>query len=149
MAKCKAHGHEIGTVYFESTAKRYMSDGVILKNNGFGWKLHGKVKPELTPQQAYQAQVEKQKTLLASRPALAAYRTMLHNMAGLSKRWKLRSALQLLGDDVDGIWSECCDGYSDNISADVDEIAELVRAYKVALMEQTDVRRETAHLKSA
>ena len=28
MAKISAHGREIGTVYFTTSAKRYMSDGV-------------------------------------------------------------------------------------------------------------------------
>ncbi|NTU52267.1 MAG: hypothetical protein HGA97_00910 [Chlorobiaceae bacterium] len=54
-------------------------------------------------------------------------------VAGLGKAWKLHAAIQLLGDDVDGIWSECCDGFGDNVHADVDEIAELVRLYAAAL----------------
>jgi len=135
MAKLSAHGNEIGTVVFTSTAKRYMSDGVILKNNGFGWKLHGKVKPEHTPESAYQSQLAKQKELLAVRPALHAYRKALHALAGLSKRWKLDQCISLLGDDIDGIWSECCDGYGDNISADCEEIAELVTLYNLAVAE--------------
>lgn len=142
MAKCSAHGHEIGTVYFATSAKRYMSDGVILKNNGFGWKLHGKVRADVSPQEAYERQIEKQKALLADRPALAAYRKALHDMAGLSKRWKLQAAIQMMPDDPDGVWSEACDGYCDNVSADISEVVDLCRAYKVALMEQDSIKGE-------
>lgn len=136
MAKLKAHGHELGTVEMSTTAKRYMSDGAILKNLGFGWKIHGKVKAGVTPQEAFAKAIERQKAFMAERPAYAAYRKILHDMAPLSKRWKLRAAVELLGDDIDGIWSECCDGYGDNISADVDEVRELVNAYNAALAEQ-------------
>ena len=39
-------------------------------------------------------------------------------------------------DDPDGVWSEACDGYGDNISADVDEVAALCELYKLAENEQ-------------
>jgi hypothetical protein len=39
MAKISAHGSVIGTVEYLTKAKRYMSDGVILKNSGFGWEI--------------------------------------------------------------------------------------------------------------
>ena len=55
MAKISAHGAIVGTVEYVTRAKRYMSDGVILKNDGFGWKLYGKVKPHLTPAEAHSA----------------------------------------------------------------------------------------------
>jgi hypothetical protein len=31
----------------------------------------------------------------------------------------------MMPDDCDGVWSECCDGYGDNIRADVDDVAKL------------------------
>lgn len=135
MAKLKAHGHELGTVERSTTAKRYMSDGAILKNNGFGWKIYGKVKDGVAPQEAFTKAIARQNAFLAERPAYASYRKILHDMAPLSKRWKLQAAVELLGDDIDGIWSECCDGYGDNIHADLDEIRELVGAYDSAIAE--------------
>lgn len=135
MAKISAHGTEIGTVYFTTKAKRYMSDGVILVNQGFGWKLYGKVKPGAVPQEVFQRQVERQKEHSAARPAFTAYRKMLHSMAGLGKRWKLHAAVELMPDDADGVWSEACDGYGDNVCADIDEVSELCRSYKAALAE--------------
>lgn len=57
MAKLSVHGKEIGTVYLTTKAKRYMSDGKILVNQGFGWKLGPKLKPGVTVEDAYQHQL--------------------------------------------------------------------------------------------
>jgi hypothetical protein len=137
MAKVSAHGREIGTVYFTTSAKRYMSDGVILKNTGRGWKLAGKLKDGVTPQAAYEAQVERQKAHHYKFPELARYRKLLHDAAGLGKRWKLHAAIQMMPDDADGVWSECCDGYGDNCSCDVDEVYRLCHAYQATLKAAT------------
>jgi hypothetical protein len=142
MAKISAHGIEIGTIEYTSKAKRYMSDGVILVNIGFGWKIYGKIKDGATPNAAFQVAKEKQRILLAGRPAFSAYRKLLHDMAGLSKRWKLHAAVELLHDDPDGVWSEACDGYSDNVHADLDEVCELCRAYQAAITEARDGKKE-------
>jgi hypothetical protein len=95
MAKLRAHGQEIGTLFGLTNAKRYMSDGHVLKNIGFGWKLSAKVKPGVSPQLAFETAKAKLETRLTQRPALAAYRHELHSMCGLSKRWKLHSAVSI------------------------------------------------------
>jgi hypothetical protein len=140
MARVSAHGREIGTIYLTTRALRYMSDGVILKNCGFGWKLGGKVK-EGTPEQAYAAAVAKQEAFFIERPAAKAYRRLLHDLAGMSVRWKLHAAVQLMPDDCDGVWSEACDGYGDNCSCSVDEVGELCRAFKIALAEADETKK--------
>ena len=144
MAKLKAHGAEIGTIYTTTSAKRYMSDGVVLKNGGFGWKLHAKVKPDVDPVEAFKRAKAKRDEALRARPNLAAYIKELHAMAGLSKRWKLHTAVTLMPDDCDGVWSEACDGYGDNVSADVDEVSHLCRLYLVAVSEAEDAKRIAA-----
>jgi len=136
MARLNAHGAEIGTVYFTTSARRYMSDGHVLQNKGFGWKLHAKVKAGETPQEAFAKQVALQNELLAKRPHTAAYRKALHSLAGMGNRWKLHMAVEAMPDDCDGVWSQACDGYGDNIHADVDDIGELCRLYKLAVEEQ-------------
>ena len=141
MAKCSAHGTEVGTVFFTASAKRYMSDGVILKNIGFGWKLYAKAKNSAAD--SYSAAVETQKAFLAARPALAEYRRKLHKLAGMNTRWKLHSCIELLHDDPDGVWSECCDGYGDNVHADCDEVSEVCRAYVAAIAESESLKAET------
>lgn len=135
MAKLSAHGQEIGTVQYLTKAKRYMSDGVILRNIGFGWKLYAKVKPGIEPAQAFANAKQRQNEALEQKPHLAAYRKALHDLAGLSKRWKLHAAVELMYDDPDGVWSEACDGYGDNVHADIDEISELCRLYQSAINE--------------
>ncbi len=135
MAKVSAHGAEIGTLYFTTSARRYMSDGHVLRNQGFGWKLYKKLERD-SIQAAYESQLAKQTELLANRPMTRAYRKALHDMAGLSKRWKLHAAVETLAPDADGVWSEACDGYGDNISADIDEVGELCRLYQSAVDEQ-------------
>ena len=133
MAKISAHGSIVGTVEYLTKSKRYMSDGVILLNNGFGWKIGGKVKSHVTPQAAYDGARTRLAEKLAAWPEMAAYIRELHGMAGLCKRWKLHSAVTMMPDDCDGVWSECCDGYGDNVHADVDEVADLCRAYRAVM----------------
>lgn len=135
MARLSKHGEEIGRVFFTTRTRAYMSDGTILENAGNGWKVCAKTSD---PKQAFESQRAKQQSLLAARPCLAEYRKELRDIAGMSKAWKLHTAIQFLGDDVDGIWSECCDGYGDNVHASVDEISKLVRLYNNAFNERVD-----------
>lgn len=131
MARICKHGTVVGTVDWLTSSKRYMSDGVILRNIGFGWKLHGKVKAGVTPQEAFARAQERLAKQLADNSAIAAYRALLHSMAGVSKRWKLHQAVTLMPDDCDGVWSEACDGYGDNVHADVEEVARLCASWQL------------------
>ena len=145
MAKLSAHGQEIGRIFYTTYAKAYMADRKILKNTGSGWKLGGTLKDGLTPECAFQNAVELQRKHLSERQALAAYRKELHSMAGLCNRWKLHSAIQLLGNDYDGVWSEACDGYGDNVSASIDEVVTLCKLYEAAVIESQSLKQtETA-----
>lgn len=130
MAKISAHGEIIGTVYFTTKAKRYMSDNTILVNYGQGWKLGPKLRAGVDAQTAYQNQMARQVTFLAENPHIAAYRKALHSLAGMSTRWKLDMAISMMPDDSDGVWSECCDGYGDNVHADLDEVSYLCALYR-------------------
>ena len=123
MAKLSAHGNEVGRIVYTTCIKAYMSDGKVLKNRGDGWKRFSTVKAGFTPESA----------LESSRAALARWDQA--NPAGLGKRAKLHMAVQLMPDDADGVWSEACDGYGDNISADVDEVSALCALYLRALEE--------------
>ena len=134
MAKLSAYGRtEIGIVSKLTSSKRYMSDGTVLKNNGFGWKVFGKIKEGFTPEECFAKAAASQAKALSDNPAYADYYKALHGMAGLSKRWKLHAAIELMPEDCDGVWSEVCDGYGDNVHADIDEIAALCRLYLAAI----------------
>ena len=93
------------------------------------WKRWGRVKAGITPEQAFEKAKQRLQDAITTDPAGAAYRECLHKLAGIGKRWKLHQCVSLLGDDADGVWSEACDGYSDNVSADVSEIVELCRLW--------------------
>ena len=44
MARICKHGETIGTIDYLTKSHRYMSDGTLLRNTGFGWKL-ARVRP--------------------------------------------------------------------------------------------------------
>lgn len=136
MAKLSAHGKEIGRIEYLTYTKAYFSDGRVLKNSGFGWKLHAKIKDGFLIQNAYDKAVQIHKAFIVDRPAFAAFEKELHSMAGLSKRWKLRAALEIMSNDPDGVWSECCDGYGDNVSASIEDVVKLCRLYDAAMLER-------------
>jgi hypothetical protein len=144
MAKLSAYGRKVvGEIVYNTRVKRYMSDGTTLMNNGQGWKRHGKLKAHITPEQAFKKHKAHQEAILADIPALAAYRKALHDLAPLSKRWRLHAAVILMPNDPDGVWSEACDNrHSDNVSASVDEIAKLCALY-CALEEERRKRMAT------
>ena len=136
MAKLSAHGTEIGRLTYTTYTDAYMADGKLLRNHGHGWKLHARAKEGIDIRDVFQRNQQKQIDFLAKRPAMAAYRKCLHELAGCSKRWKLALAVEMMPDDPDGVWSEACDGYGDNVHADIDEVSELCRLYNDAMSEQ-------------
>lgn len=142
MACLKKHGTEIGRITFTTTQKAYMSDGSILKRVGGDWKLWGKCK--VAPEQAYAAAIENQQKVLSRRPALVAYRKELHAIAGLGKAWKIDLAISMMPDDPDGVWSEACDGYGDNVHADIDDVSKLCNLWKSASEESAELKRQAA-----
>jgi hypothetical protein len=144
MAKLSVHGQEIGRITALTSVKAYFSDGKILKNIGFGWKLHATVKQGIDPNYAYEKAVTRQNDFFEGKPALKEYKKALHSLAGVNKRWKLHQTITLMYDDADGVWAECCNGYSENVHAGIDEISELCNLYAEALNEMKELTAETA-----
>ena len=142
MAKLSAHGQEIGRIAYTTCTKAFFMDGKILRNYGAGWKLHAKLKEGVDPVAHFQKAKVNAEAWLAARPSYAAYKKELHSLAGQCNRAKLHMAVELMPDDCDGVWSEACDGYGDNISAGIDEISELCRLYGAAMIEQKAMKGE-------
>jgi hypothetical protein len=138
MAVCAKHGQEIGTIHYLTKAKRYMSDGTILKNHGEGWKLHGKVRAGIDPATAYQNAKARADESLLKHPATAEYRRQLHALCGMSKRWQLNATVAMMPEDPDGVWSEVCDDWRNLVDADLDDIVKLCQAYQAAVKETRD-----------
>jgi len=62
-------------------------------------------------------------------------RYVANPLAGLGKARKLHTAIQYMPGDPDGVWSEACDGYGDNVHADLDEVSHLMRLYHARVLE--------------
>lgn len=127
MATLRAHKGEVSRIETVRWTRVFCADGTVLKNDGFGYKLDGRIKPGFTPQSAAQSWQSKINAKLAPRPAYRAYRELMLDVP-LSIRWKLRAALELMPNDPDGVWSEACDGY-DNVDLSLDEVVQYCRAY--------------------
>jgi len=136
MARLCKHGQEIGRVETVGKTFAYFANGDVLANSDGSWRIHGKVKPESTPTQAYENHKAKIVRICREKPAYAEYRHAVMQAAPVSTRWKLLAAMEVLGDDIDGIWSETCDGYRDNLHLSVEEVAEVVRLRKAAELEK-------------
>ena len=134
----------VGTIHHTDHDKRYMSDGQVLKNAGFGWEEYARVKNGVTPAQAFETAKAVHEKFLNDRPRLAAYRNALHDTCELSKRWKLHAAIGLMPDDPDGVWSEACDGLGENVSMTIDEVSSLCRLYRSAIAEAEESRKSKA-----
>ncbi len=146
MAKLAVHGPELGRIEYRTYTKAYFENGDVLKNAGSGWKLAGKVKAGIDPKAHFEKVKGNHDAFLAARPAFAAYVKELRALTGLNNRWKLDAAVALLPDDPDGVWSEACDGYGDNVHADIDDVSKLCDLYKAAEREAAELRKEKANV---
>lgn len=141
MATLRKHGREIGRIRYLTRTIAHMSDGTLLENDGDGWRIWGRVKPGRDPETVYADSVAALARHDARKPAAAAYRRRLHELAGMGKAWKLHHAIRYMPGDPDGVWSEACDGYGDNVHADVGEIIELMRLYEARIAEARNAKR--------
>ena len=132
MAKLSAHGTEIGRIQYTTQTKAYMSDRKVLVNYGSGWKVKGTLKAGLDPVSAFKSAQDKQAVRFANNPALREYLKELFSIGGIAMTPRLHMTIELMADDCDGVWSECCDGYGNNVHADIDEISNLCALYRTA-----------------
>jgi hypothetical protein len=143
MAKLSAHGNEVGRIVYRTTTKAYFEDGHILENYGHGWKLRAKLKPGVIPSEAFKRAQLRLEEFYSCRPNGLRYTKALHAITGQCNRLKLHTAISLMPEDADGVWSHVCDGYADNVHADVDEISELCRLYLAAQRESKEINAVT------
>lgn len=141
MACLSKHGKELARIEYINRKRAWFADGNVLENKGFGWKIAGKVKPGFNPADVAARRVQEHTEKLATRPTLAEYRKfMLHWK--LADRVKILLCFDLLGDDIDGIWSELNDGF-DSIEIGMDEIQEIAALQRQTKLEAERMR-ETA-----
>lgn len=133
MAKLSAHGHELGRIELTTSILAYMSDGHILRHDGTNWHLYKRVKAGFDPAQVFEKAKKRADEILAQRPALAEYHRQLKEVAGRQNIVRLHTLVELLSDDIDGLWSEIHDVLDRNTSVSVEEVRDLVRAYHAAI----------------
>lgn len=129
MAKLSAHGTEIGRLHYTTHSKAFFSDNQILKNSGDGWKLHAKLKTGGNMLEYFNKKKAELNVWNITNREAHEYKKMLHSLTSMTNRWKLAYTISSMPEDCDGVWSECCDGYQDNVHADFNEIAELCQLY--------------------
>lgn len=140
MATLSKHGVKLAEIERLTSKLAYMSDGKILRNMGDGWKRYAHVKDGIDPEQHARNQVAKYAQFLEDRPMFAAYRKALHSAVCFSQRYLVKTCLDMLANDPDGVWSELND--MAHVSIDIDECVELCRLHELA-------SEETKRLKAA
>ena len=130
MATLSKNGEEL--VRFDQLKASYSirSNGKVLKNEGFGWKLCA-LKPGKTAQDLRLSLETREATLS---PEYRAYRKAVQAEFPLSERWQYLTLRDLLGSDLDGIYTELQDR---RIYTDLDTLHELRELQLASLNSRT------------
>ena len=136
MATLSKQGYE--TERFDLLRKSYSvrSNGHVLKNEGFGWKMVT-LKPGVTAGQFAEDLRAKQSRQVLDRPSFCAYKEAVLREFALSVRWRYLTAVDLLGADTDGIWSELSNR---GVDCDLDTLCEFETLRQAALHEKYGLR---------
>lgn len=107
MAKLSTHGAEIDRREYPGCRTAVMSDGWILRDYGYGWQRHGKVKPGQDPA-AYAAECRQ---CYEARPtSFHQYVDLLiAEFPKLLNRIRAHTIISLMPQDPDGVWAELGD----------------------------------------
>jgi hypothetical protein len=124
MATLSKNGSEVFRVDALKYSLSFRSNGKVLKNEGFGWKV-------LKLSMSFESALEKHKALQENLSrAYLDYRRAVQAEFPLPVRWQYLTLRDLLGDDLDGIYSDLQDR---QIYTDLDtlrEIHDLYLAYR-------------------
>lgn len=143
MATLSKHGEKIGEIEYIHSKIAVMSDGKLLKNSGYGWKLWHKCKPDCTPQQAYEARLAALERRMDACPAWAEFRQLMRAEFSFTHRGLVHTIIDSMPQDPDGCWSELND-YA-NIPVDIDTMVKLCQLWTEA---EKELKAYKANLKS-
>jgi len=116
MAVLSKNGTEVFRVDALEYSLSFRSNGKVLKNEGFGWKLVNLAMP-------FDDALAKHKKLQSNIPrAYAEYRAAVQREFPLPVRWQYLTLRDLLGDDLDGIYTDLADR---GIHTDLETLREL------------------------
>lgn len=136
MAKLSARGRtELARFEYASKRIARMSDGNLLVSCGRGWSQYGKLKPGIDPvASAREAQAK-----YNARPLeFHRYIDALMQAVPLERRGELHTAITVMPDDPDGVWSEMDDRYWGE-GPDLEDVVQACRAYKALLATRAEV----------
>ena len=121
MATLQKNGREIAR--FEQLKQTYSvrESGAVLVNAGHGWK-RATLKPGVTAKQFIETMESAEANRKINRPAFCAYRKAILGEFPLSMRWKFFALIDIMPDDLDGVWAELND---DGHMIDIDTLAEI------------------------
>ena len=120
MACLNKNGTEVFRVDALQYSLSFRSNGKVLKNEGFGWKLVVLAMPfadALAKHQKLQSNIPR---------AYAEYRAAVQAEFPLPVRWQYLTLRDLLGDDIDGIYTDLEDR---GIHTDLETLRELHGLY--------------------
>ena len=139
MAKVNSHGQILGRIEQITKTFQYNTDGTVLINYGTGtWKLYGKVKSNLTPQEAYKIMSEKHSKNENENPFYSKYLSKLIEYCGL-KRGRIHEVIKSMPNDIDGVWSEITDYMNyDMPKLSIEEVNELCMLYNLMIEERKE-----------
>lgn len=145
MATLSKHG-QIGQIERLTFKVAYCHDGQILRNQGDGWKVWKRLKPEFAsdPVGAFERAKARYAEKLATRPEFAAWRSMLHELVSFSHRWMVVTAIEMMPQDPDGVWSTLDDYSTLGIDLSIEDCVQLCRAYEAASAEAKAAQPEPA-----
>lgn len=133
MAKLSAHGVEIGRIEKTSYTVAYFHDRAILANQGFGWKLKSKVKPDIDPVEAFNREQERYNKKLVENPAFKHWRDLIIKEPLYPHRLRLMTALDTFpADELDGLYIELDDCPDTRGRWSVDDLKEISFAFHSA-----------------
>lgn len=118
MATLSKNGVETARVELLRKTYSFRSNGKVLKNDGFGWKLVT-LKAGVTPDQ-FLANLRSREANLT--PLFREYRARVQSEFPLSIRWRYLEMSFLLDGDIDGIWAHLDDH---GIHVDLETLREL------------------------
>ena len=118
MACLSKNGTELARFNQLKTSYSIRSNGKVLKNDGFGWKVL-RLKEGITVEN-FRARFEAIESKLSQ--SYRIYRAAVQSEFPLPVRWQYLTLRDLLGDDIDGIYSDLQDR---QIYTDLDTLQEL------------------------
>ena len=118
MATLSKNGRELARFDQLKTSYSIRSNGKVLRNEGFGWKVC--TLKEGWTQETFRARLEEIESKVSE--SYRIYRAAVQAEFPLPVRWQYLTLSDLLGDDIDGIYSDLQDH---QIYTDLDTLREL------------------------